>query len=68
MEIPFLGKFGPKNQNYQLMLKFGTLTNSNMQNSMVMLFFSVFDQEYAFGQIWSKKLKLSVQGETLYLN
>ena len=24
-EIPFLGKFGPKNQNCQVKLKFGTL-------------------------------------------
>ena len=36
MEIPFLGKFGAKNQNYQFKLKFGTYTNSNMQNSVVM--------------------------------
>ena len=36
MEIPFLGKFGAKNQNYQFKLKFGTYTNSNMHNSVVM--------------------------------
>ena len=24
-QIPFLGKFGPKNQNYQFILKFGNL-------------------------------------------
>ena len=39
-EIPFFGKFGPKNQTYQF--KIGTKTNLNMQNSMVM-FFSVID-------------------------
>ena len=32
--MPFMGKFGPKSQNYQFSLKFGTYTNSNMQNSM----------------------------------
>ena len=36
LEIPFLGKFDPKNWNCQLKLKFGTYTNSIMQNSMVM--------------------------------
>ena len=109
-EIPFLGRFGPKNQNYQFKLKFGTYTNSNMQNSMLMFTFSGFDWKYPFwanlvqkvkiiswswnlvprlnrvcriqwwcllflslmentyfGQIWSIKLKLSVQGETRYL-
>ena len=33
--IPFLGKFGPKNQNCPLKLKLSTQTNSNMQNSMI---------------------------------
>ena len=46
--MPFLGKFGPKSQNYQFMLKFGTYTNSNMQNSMVMFTFSAFDWKYPF--------------------
>ena len=111
VEIPFLGKFGPKNQNYQLKLKFGTCTNSDIQNSMVIFTFSVFDRESTFwanlvqkikiinlswnlvptltrtcriqwwypiflllienplfGQIWFKKLKLSVQGKTLYVS
>ena len=50
-ELCFLGKFGQKKigQNCQFKLKFGT--DSNMQNSMVMLTFSVLD---LFGQIWSK--------------
>ena len=33
-EIPFLRKFGPKNQTCQFKLKFSAYTNSNMQNSM----------------------------------
>ena len=56
----FLGKFGPKTQNYQFKLKFFTSINSNMQNFMVMFTFSFFDWKYLFGQIWSKKSKLSV--------
>ena len=63
LEIPFSGKFGPKTQNYWFKLKFCTQTNSNMQNSIVMFTFSVFDWKYLFGQIWSKKLKLSVWSE-----
>ena len=51
----FLGKFSPETQNYQFKLKFCTQTNSNMQNSMVMFIFSVFDWKYLFEQIWSKK-------------
>ena len=43
-----MGKFGPKNQNYQLKLKFGTCTNSDIQNSMVIFTFSVFDRESTF--------------------
>ena len=50
---PFLGKFGPKNQNCQFKLKFGTFNNSNMQNSMVMFisFFFCFWPEILF---WGK--------------
>ena len=33
LEIPFLGKFGPKSQNCKFNLKFGTLNNSNIQLS-----------------------------------
>ena len=47
-EIPFLGKFGPKNQDCLFILKFVNYTNSNMQNSMVILPFSVSDQKYSF--------------------
>ena len=38
-EIYFLGKFGVKNENYQLKLKFGTWTNSHIQNSVVTAIF-----------------------------
>ena len=57
-EIPFLGKFGPKNQNYQFKLKFGTYTNSNMQNSMVMFIFFVFDWKYPFWANLVQKVKI----------
>ena len=57
-KYPFLGKFGPKSQNYQLKLKFGTYTNSNMQNSMVMFILSVFDWKYPFWANLVQKIKI----------
>ena len=42
VEIPFLGKFGPRNENCHFKLKFGTYTNLNIQNSMVMFIFFLF--------------------------
>ena len=48
VEIPFLGKFGPKSQNSHFKLKFGTYTSSNIQNSMVMFTLFVFDRKYPF--------------------
>ena len=45
-EKPFLCKSGQKNQNCQFKLKFGTKTNFNMWNSMMMLTLSVFDQSF----------------------
>ena len=42
----FLGKSGQKNQNCQFKLKFGTKTNLNMRNSMMMFTFSVFEHKY----------------------
>ena len=55
-EAPFLGKFDPKNENCWSKLKFGTQTNSNMQNSVVM--FSVFYQKYPFWINLLKKIKI----------
>ena len=54
----FLGKFSPKNQNYQFKLKFSTGTNSNMHNSMVIFIFSVFDRKYPFWANLVQKIKL----------
>ena len=48
LEILFLGKFGPKNEDYEFKLKFGTHNNSNMQNSMAMFTLSVINQQYPF--------------------
>ena len=62
----FLDKLDPKTQSYLFKLKFCTWTNSNMQNSMVMFTFSVSDWKYIFGQIWSKKSKLSISAEILH--
>ena len=47
-------KFRPENQNCQFKLKFGTYTNSNMQNSMALLTFSVLDQQNSF---WANLVK-----------
>ena len=49
----FLGKFHRKNQNCQFKLKFGTETNLNMRNSM--LIFTFFNRKYSFGEIQCKK-------------
>ena len=54
----FLGKFCPKNQNYQFKLKFGTYTNSNMRNSMGKFTFSVFDGKYPFWANLVQKVKI----------
>ena len=45
-ETHFLGKFGPKNQNCQFKLKFGTYTNSNMQSSLMLFTFSINTKIY----------------------
>ena len=58
VEIPSLGKFGPKNQNDQFRLKFGTYTNSNMQNSMLIFTFSVFDRKFPFWANLVQKIKV----------
>ena len=57
-EIPFLGKFGPNNQNCQFKLKFGTKTNSNKQNLMVLFTFSIFNKKYPFGANLVEKIKI----------
>ena len=45
VEMPFLGKFG-------------TYTNSNVQNSMVMFIFFVFDRKYPFWANLVQKVKI----------
>ena len=51
----FSGKIWQKYQNCQFKLEFGTRSNSNMKNSMVMFSFSVFDRKYPFfGKFISK--------------
>ena len=64
-EIPFFGKFGPKDQDFLLKIKFGTEMSLNMLNSMVMFNFNCFGPEIATisGPIWSKKSTLPVKDE-----
>ena len=57
-QVLVLGKFGPTSIHY-FELKFGSNTNSDRLNSMVMLTFSVLNQKYTFlGKSGPKKLKL----------
>ena len=58
VEIPFLGKFGPKNQNCHFKLKIGTYTNSNMQNSMILFTFFVLERKYPFWANLFQKIKI----------
>ena len=57
-KITFLGKFSPKNQNCQFILKFVTRTNSNRQNSIVMFSLSVADWNYLFWANLVQKIKV----------
>ena len=45
---PFLGKFGPENQNCQFKVNLDTKTSPNMQNSMVMFTFFCLRLEMPF--------------------
>ena len=58
--MPFFGKFGPKSQNYQLKLKFVTETNSNMQNSMMLFSFLVFEWKHSFWANLVQKVQLII--------
>ena len=58
MEIPFWGKFSSRSQNFQLKLKFGTWTNSNMLNSMMLFSFFVFEWKYPFSTNLVQKIKI----------
>ena len=58
LEIPFLGKFSPKNQNNQFQLKFNTESKSNIKNSIVMFTLFVYERYSFLRQIcWSWNLE-----------
>ena len=63
----FLAKLGPKNQNYQFKLKFGTWTNSNMQNSMVVSILFLVDWKYPFWTNLIQKIKIDSLSSNLVL-
>ena len=67
MEIPFLGKSGPKIQTYLFRAKFSTYTNANMQNSMEMFTFSVLDKEYPFWESFARKTEAVMLDKIWYL-
>ena len=52
-----LGKFGPKIQNCQFKVKFGIVNSSDMQDSMVIFNFSVFQRKYPFWATLIRKIK-----------
>ena len=54
----WLGKFGPENENNQFTLKLSILAILNMQNSMVLFTFSVFDWKYPFWANFVQKIKI----------
>ena len=58
LEIPFLDKLGPQNQNCQCKLKFGTQSNSNMQNAMTVFTFSILDGKHSFWAHLVQKLEI----------
>ena len=60
-KYPFGGNLVQKKQNYHFELKFGTDSNLNMRNSMVMLiFFLFYTKKNPFGSNLVKKSKLSL--------
>ena len=54
----FLTKCEPKYRDCQFRLEFGTLINSDIQNSMVVFTFSVLDQKYLFCANMVQKIKI----------
>ena len=64
---PFLANLVQKAQNCHFKQKYGTKTDLNMQNSMVVLTFFVFDWKYSFRTNLLKASKLSVSVEVSYL-
>ena len=51
-------KFGSKNWNCQFTPKFSTWTNFNLQNSMVIFTFFVFDRKYSFRENLIQKIQI----------
>ena len=62
LKVTFLGKFGLKNQNSQFKLKFGALTNSYMQISVVEFTFSILEWKYPFWANMIQKIKVVSSG------
>ena len=57
--LPFCTNMVQKIKNCLFKPKFGTYTNSNMKNIMVMFIFSVFDRKYPFLGILFQKIKIA---------
>ena len=58
-KLPFWGFFFSSEDNFHFKLKFGTKTNPNIQISMMVFSFSIFDGKYTFGSnLIKKKIKI----------
>ena len=57
-EIRFWANLDKKSQNCRFKLKFGAKSNSNMQNSMVIVAFYVLDQKHTFWANLVQKIKI----------
>ena len=66
-QFRLVAKVGPKHRNFQFKLKFGTKTNSHMQNSVVTCTFLFLTKDAVFGQIWSKNETCSIVVFTVFV-
>ena len=56
--ITLLSNLGPKNQTSQFKVKFGTYSNLNMQNSVVVFTFPVLDRKHRLWANLVQKIKI----------
>ena len=66
-KIPVSGKVVPKNRSSHFKLKFRIFANFNMQNSIMMLPFSVLGQKYHSWANFDQKIKILTLSWTLVL-
>ena len=57
-KVPYLGKFGPQNQNRLIQMKLAAYTNSSTVNSMVMFICPVLDRKYTLRANMLQKINI----------